>query len=71
MNTKTIEVLLDGKPYAVPAGTTLAALLQSLGYADDAVATAIDGEFVPRSARAARTLAAGEAVFLFRRIVGG
>lgn len=71
MKPEMIEVLLEGKPHAVPAGTTLAALVESLGHAPDAVATAVNGEFVPRAARAARALAAGDAVFLFKRIVGG
>ncbi|HXF45503.1 MAG TPA: sulfur carrier protein ThiS [Burkholderiaceae bacterium] len=71
MKPEMIEVLLEGRPHAVPAGTTLAALVESLGHAPDAVATAVNGEFVPRTVRAARTLAAGDAVFLFKRIVGG
>lgn len=71
MKPEMIEVLLEGKPHAVPAGTTLAALVESLGHAPDAVATAVDGEFVPRPARANFVLAAGAAVFVFKRIVGG
>jgi sulfur carrier protein len=71
MKPEMIEVLLEGRPHAVPAGTTLAALLESLGHAPDAVATAVNGEFVPRAARATFVLQAGAAVFVFKRIVGG
>lgn len=66
----TIEVLLDGRPAPVPAGTTLAALLSSLGHAPTGVSTAVNGEFVPRSQRE-RVLAAGDVVLLFQPIVGG
>lgn len=71
MKAETIDVLLDGRPHPVPVGTTLAALIEALGHAPDAVAAAVDGEFVPRAQRAARVLRPGEAVFLFKRIVGG
>lgn len=64
-------IVLDGRPHAVPAGSTLADLLAALGQPAEAVATAIDGDFVPRAARAARILQPGDAVTLFRPITGG
>jgi len=43
MNERSaISVQLDGRPRALPAGTTLAALVASLGHAPDAVGTRID-----------------------------
>jgi sulfur carrier protein len=71
VKAETIDVLLDGRPHPVPVGTTLAALIEALGHAPDAVASAVDGVFVPRAQRGARVLQPGEAVFLFKRIVGG
>jgi sulfur carrier protein len=62
---------VNGQAYPVDPGTTLAALLDRLGFAPTAVATAIDGEFVPRSQRASRVLRAGERITCFQPIVGG
>ena len=65
-----VEILLDGKPMPVAAGTTLAALVASLGHEAAAVSTAVNGDFVPRGLRE-RPLVAGDAVLLFQPIVGG
>ena len=54
-----------------PEGLTLAALLAAQGVNAEQVATAVNGEFVARGARAARVLAEGDAVLLFQHIVGG
>jgi sulfur carrier protein len=66
-----LSVAVNGEACAVPVGATLAALLQQLGHAPDAVATAVNGEFVARGARADRALAPGDQVHCFRPIVGG
>lgn len=70
MTETEIAIALDGRPYTVPAGCTLAALVQSLGHAPEAVSTAVNGEFVARGARE-RVLQGGDAVVLFQAIVGG
>jgi sulfur carrier protein len=70
-DTAPITLQLDGQPRQLPAGTTLAALLEQLGHAPEAVGTAVNGDFVPRGARAARVLGEGDAVLLFQPIVGG
>ena len=67
----TIALQLDGKPYEVPVGTTLADLVASLGHAPNAVTTAVGGEFVPRGERDAQRLQPGDEVLLFQPIVGG
>lgn len=67
----SMQVQLDGRPHDVPPGTTLAALVERLGHAPDTVATAVNGGFVPRAARASHTLQPGDAVLLFQPIVGG
>jgi sulfur carrier protein len=68
---ETVEVLLEGRPHGVLAGTTLAALVASLGHEPNAVTTALNGSFVARDARHAHVLQAGDSVLLFQPIVGG
>ena len=69
--TATITVRLDDGPHSVAAGSSLADLLAGLGHRPDAVATAIDGRFVPREQRASERLQDGQTVLLFQAIVGG
>jgi sulfur carrier protein len=64
-------IQLDGRPHDVPDGSTLAALVEALGHAPNAVTTAVDGQFVSRDQRADLVLQAGAAVLLFQPIVGG
>ncbi len=64
------QIELDGRPHAVPPGTTLAELVGALGHAPEAVTTAVNGAFVARGARAL-VLQPGDAVVLFQPIVGG
>ena len=56
---------------ACPPGWTLAALLAEQGLAAEAVATAVNGQFVPRALRQATPLQAGDSVLTFHAIVGG
>ena len=67
----SIAIHLDGQPRRIPAGATLAALVEQLGHAPERVSTAVNGDFVARGERAARVLAEGDAVLLFQPIVGG
>jgi sulfur carrier protein len=53
------------------AATTLAHLVAELGYADGAVATALNGEFVARHARAATQLSPGDHVEIVAPRQGG
>lgn len=69
--SEVIAVSLDNRPHSVPAGTTLAALVESLGHAPDKVSTAVNGMFVARGRREACLLQDGDAVLLFQPIVGG
>ena len=71
MSGHFIEVRLDQQPQRLPAGTTLAQLVERLGHAPAAVGTALNGRFVPRAERPAHALADGDAVLLFQPIVGG
>jgi sulfur carrier protein len=73
MNTDPplVTVHLDDHDHTVPANTTLAALVDSLGHQPQAVTTAVNGRFVPRNERHAHPLRSGDAVLLFQPIVGG
>ena len=74
MNTAAdaqITIQLDGQPHALAAGTTLAQLVEALGHGEQAISTAVNGEFVARGQRAARLLLEADQVLLFQPIVGG
>ena len=62
---------LGGQLYRLPHGSTLAQLLALAGHAPEQVATAVNGQFVPRSQRASHIVFATDTVVLFRPIVGG
>ncbi len=66
-----IVIQLGGNPRSVPAGSSLAELVAALGHAHDAVATALNGDFVRRDLRASTVLAPGDQVLIFQPIVGG
>ena len=67
----TIAVALDGNPHRIAVGTTLAALVDQLGYAPNAVGTAVNGCFVARGWREGLRLQSGDSVLLFQPIAGG
>ncbi|MFC7436326.1 sulfur carrier protein ThiS [Hydrogenophaga bisanensis] len=54
-----------------PEGLTLAALLAAQGVNAEQVATAVNGEFVPRTRRGVTVLQPGDTVLTFQAIVGG
>ena len=66
-----ILITVNGESQSVPAGASLAAVIAKAQLAAEAVATAVNGEFVPRNNRAERELLAGDAVFTFQAITGG
>lgn len=72
MNTPAlITIRLDDQPRQVQEGSTLAALVDALGHAPQAVATAVNGRFVPRTQRDTHVLQPADAVLLFQPITGG
>ncbi|MEY4754102.1 MAG: hypothetical protein RJA44_1777 [Pseudomonadota bacterium] len=62
---------LNGQPAPLPPGATLAELLARCDVNPQAVATAVNGQFVPRAARDSHVLHAGDQVTTFSAIVGG
>ncbi len=66
-----IALVLNGQPHEMPAGSSLADLVAQLVDTPQALATAVNQEFVARDARAARALQPGDQVFTFQPITGG
>ncbi len=64
-------ITLNGERRELPEGSSLADLVTTLVETPQALATAVNQEFVPRDARAARLLRDGDAVFTFQPITGG
>lgn len=66
-----IRITLNGEPRELPPGSSLEDLVASLVDTPQALATAVNQEFVPRQARAQRVLRDDDAVFTFQPITGG
>ena len=66
-----IAITLNGEARKLPPGQTLADLIAALDAPPPSLATAVNGEFVAREARAERELNDGDAVFTFQPITGG
>ena len=67
----TTQITVNGEPRAIAEGDTLADVVAALGQPPQTLATAVNGEFVPRSARGTVQLRDGDAVFTFQPIQGG
>lgn len=67
----SFQITVNGAPRTVDDHATLADLVSALGQPPQALATAVNGEFVPRGAREGVQLRAGDAVFTFQPITGG
>lgn len=65
-----LKMTVNGEPHTGPA-TDLAALVASLGHEAASVATAVNGEFVPRSRRTATLLSPGDRVEIVSPRQGG
>ena len=66
-----IRLRVNGEGRELPAGTTVAALLEAIGLAARKVAVERNEEIVPRSLYAATVLAEGDAVEIVHFIGGG
>ncbi|MBL8862853.1 MAG: sulfur carrier protein ThiS [Planctomycetes bacterium] len=66
-----MRIELNGRPHAVPEGTTVEALLGSLRLRPEVAAVEVDEQLVPRAERAARVLAAGARVEVVTLVGGG
>nr|WP_315496075.1 sulfur carrier protein ThiS [uncultured Rhodoferax sp.] len=66
----TITVVVNGNPESTTAHT-LQAWVDARGVLPAALATAVNGNFVPRSLRAQQPLAEGDTILTFQPIEGG
>jgi sulfur carrier protein len=66
----TINVLINDKPFALPESATLVDALVALN-AVPPFAVAVNREFVPRSAYAARALQPQDRIEVIRPVTGG
>jgi sulfur carrier protein len=66
-------VVLNGEPYDLPDGATVADAVVAAGAPADGrgVAAAIDGEVIPRGSWQATALAAGQHVEVLHAVQGG
>lgn len=65
------HIHVNGQAQRFTPGLTVASLLQQRGLGPQAVATALNGIFVPRDQRALTPLRPGDALSIFEAIVGG
>lgn len=65
-----ISIVVNGVPQTTTA-TTLDEWVQAHNLPPNALATAVNGDFVPRTLRAQTVLKAGDAIVTFQAIEGG
>ncbi|MEM6903018.1 MAG: sulfur carrier protein ThiS [Pseudomonadota bacterium] len=65
-----MKITVNGNPHELEAAT-LGAALTALGYSDATVATAVNGQFVPGTARANHTLHDGDSIEVLAPMQGG
>ncbi|WP_374401062.1 sulfur carrier protein ThiS [Niveibacterium sp.] len=66
-----IEIVLNGAPQSLPANTTIAQLLERLGYAGKRLAVERNGEIVPKGRHVEFVLAAGDRLEIVVAVGGG
>ncbi len=71
MSTPSIPIRLNGTARDVPAGTSIAQLLQLAGHAERRVAVERNGEIVPRSLHASSIVEPGDQFEIVQAIGGG
>lgn len=65
-----MHITVNAKPHDI-ASTRLATALEELGFHSPAIATALNGQFVPRDARATTELAPGDRLEILAPMQGG
>jgi len=66
-----MDIVLNGEPRSLAAGTTIASLLEAEGLVGRRVAVEVNGEIVPRGSHATHALAAGDRVEVVHALGGG
>ncbi|UWQ92448.1 sulfur carrier protein ThiS [Aliisedimentitalea scapharcae] len=65
-----MQIIVNAQPHEI-AGATLAQALHQLGYTSPAIATALNGQFIPREARAGTPLSNGDRLEVLAPMQGG
>ncbi|WP_404464463.1 sulfur carrier protein ThiS [Vreelandella aquamarina] len=68
---ESIQLTLNGEPYAMTAGLTAADLVEQLGLGGRRIAVEINEQIVPKSQLAATPLATGDQIEVVHAIGGG
>jgi sulfur carrier protein len=66
-----MRIHLNGKPFDLPAASTVAQLLLQQGLAERRVAVEVNGAIVPRGAHATRQLLEGDRLEIVHELGGG
>lgn len=69
--SESLTLSLNGNPVVVPAGATVAQLLQRSGFAERRVAVECNGAIVPRSRHNEHQLSDGDRLEIVQAIGGG
>ena len=67
----TVSVHVNGEPRALPAGTTVEALLAELALGTGRCAVEVNQQIVPKSMHAERALAEGDRIEIVSFVGGG
>jgi len=71
IESRAMEISLNGEPRHFPAPLTVAALIETLGYVGKRIAVERNGEIVPRGRHAEVTLADGDRLEIVVAVGGG
>ena len=71
MTVPPMRIQLNGEPFELPAGQTVANLLERLDLTGKRVAVELNQDIVPRSQHAATALSEGDQVEVVHAIGGG
>ncbi len=71
MAANSMQIQLNGEPYELPAGQTVADLLACLELTGRRLAVELNRDIVPRSAHASTALSEGDQVEVVHAIGGG
>jgi sulfur carrier protein len=66
-----LELVVNGEARSLPPGSTVDALVESLGLARRKIAVAVNRDVVPRSAFASQTLTRGDRIEILEAVGGG
>lgn len=66
-----MTITINGEPRDLPAGTTIAEIVESLSAAPTGIAVAVNGEVVPRGAWASTAINDADSIEVLTAVQGG